>query len=51
MQKVLKPLQYIAEHGMVVRCWDGVRRRFFPFIHDLVGDYEEQYVSFYAEAS
>jgi Plavaka transposase len=43
MRKILSPLQYIAEHGMVVRCWDGIYRRFFPFIQDLISDYKEQY--------
>jgi hypothetical protein len=44
MESVLESLQPFVECGMVVRCWDNVLRRLFPFICNLVADYEEQSV-------
>ena len=31
-------------HGIVVLCWDGVQRRFFPRIFTYAADYPEKYV-------
>jgi hypothetical protein len=44
MESVLKSLQPFIKCGMVIRCWDNVLRRFFPFVCNLVADYEEQFV-------
>ena len=33
------------EHGIVIMCWDGVRRRFYPRIFAYSADYPEKCVS------
>jgi len=32
------------EHGMVIKCCDGVQRRFYPHIFTYSADYKEKYL-------
>lgn len=34
----------IWTHGIVIECFDGVKRRFYPRIFDYSADYPEKYV-------
>lgn len=36
---------YAYEHGIVIRCPDGILRRFFPRFFTYSADYPEKYVS------
>jgi len=35
------------EHGMVIKCCDGVQRRFYPRIFTYSADYKEKYLLFF----
>jgi len=32
------------KHGIVIMCWDGVKRRFYPRIFTYSADYPEKWV-------
>jgi hypothetical protein len=42
IEVIFRDLENVCKEGFVVECWDGVSRRIFPYLSDLVADYEEQ---------
>jgi Plavaka transposase len=37
-------LKYAMQHGMVIMCHDGIKRRFYPRIFTYSADYPEKLV-------
>lgn len=33
---------YASQHGIVVQCWDGLKRRIFPRLFTYSADYPEK---------